>query len=68
MPLPNRVDPFGDIHAVPERGTMFGNRGGCMHDENQRLRGRPWTNQRWICCVLEFKGRRRKLMQPGLYT
>ena len=68
VPLRNRVDPFGNIHAVPERGTMFGNRGGCMHTPDQRLHGRPWTNERWICCVLEFKGRRRKLMQPGLYT
>ncbi|MBK8559449.1 hypothetical protein [Candidatus Amarobacter glycogenicus] len=67
-PLQNRVDPFGAIHAVPERGTMFGNRGGCMHTESQQLRGRPWTNERWICCVLEFKGRRRELMQPGRYT
>ena len=68
MPLPNRVDPFGEIHAVAERGTCFGNRGGCIHTPEQTLDGRPWTSERWICCVLEFKGRRRKLMQPGLYT
>lgn len=66
--LQNRVDPFGDIHAVADRGTMFGNRGGCMHTESQQLRGRPWTNKRWITCVLEFKGRRRELMQPNRYT
>jgi hypothetical protein len=66
--LQNRVDPFGEIHAVAERGTMFGNRGGCMHDEFQQLRGRPWTNQRWITCVLEFKDRHRELMQPNRYT
>ncbi len=67
-PLQNRVDPFGQIHAVSERGTMFGNRGGCMHTDAQELKGRPWTNQRWICCVLEFKGRKRELMQPRRYT
>ena len=26
------------------------------------------TSQRWIVCVLDFKGRKRPLMQPGLYT
>jgi len=65
--LRNRVDPFGQIHAHPSRGTMFGNRGGCFHREGQ-LVGRPWATDRWICCVLEFKGRRRKLMQEGHYT
>ena len=68
VPLPNRVDPFGKIHAVPDRGTLFGNRGGCIHTPEQTLHGRPWTNERWICCLLEYKGWRRKLMQPGLYT
>lgn len=66
--LQNRVDPFGEIHAVSDRGTMFGNRGGCMHSDAQELKGRPWTNQRWICCLLEYKDKRRPLMQPGLYT
>ena len=29
----------------------------------------PFTSEkRWIICQLEFKGRRRPLMQPGLYT
>lgn len=67
MTLRNRVDPFGQIHADPSRGTMFGNRGGCFHQDEQ-LVGRPWTSERWICCLLEFKGRRRELMAPGLYT
>jgi hypothetical protein len=39
-----------------------------MHNELQQLRGRPWTNQRWITCVLEFKDRHRELMQPNRYT
>lgn len=68
MTLQNRVDPFGQIHADPARGTMFGNRGGCFHREKQ-LVGRPWASDRWTCCLLEFKGRRRpELMAPGLYT
>ena len=67
MTLQNRVDPFGEMHAVAARGTMFGNRGGCMH-RDKKLVGRPWTNERWICCLLEYKGRRRKLMVDGFYT
>lgn len=67
MTLQNRVDPFGQMHADPSRGTMFGNRGGCMH-KDKKLVGRPWTNERWICCLLEFKGRKRCLMTEGLYT
>ncbi len=68
MTLQNRVDPFGEIRAVPERGTLMGNRGGRLHDERQRLGRSRWTSRRWIACLLEFKGRRRALMQPGRYT
>ena len=68
MPLPNRVDPFGEIHAAPDRGLFMGNRGGCIHTPDQALKPRHWTSQRWIICVLDFKGRKRPLMQPGLYT
>ncbi len=68
MPLPNRVDPFGELHAVPDRGLFMGNRGGCFHRDNQTLKGRRWASRQWIICVLSFKERRRKLMQPGLYT
>lgn len=68
MALQNRVDPFGEFHAVEARGTMFGNRGGCMH-RDKKMVGRPWTSERWICCLLEFKGRHRpEMMAPGLYT
>ncbi len=68
MPLRNRVDPFGNIHAVPERGLFMGNRGGCFHRDDQTLKDRRWASRRWIICVLNFKDRRRALMQPGLYT
>ncbi len=64
-PLPNRVTPFGAIVATPSRGTMMGNRGGRIHGLHDIIRrqGSP----RWICCVLSFKGRRRKVMGAG-YT
>ncbi|MEL7541596.1 MAG: hypothetical protein AAGJ51_11890 [Pseudomonadota bacterium] len=68
MPLQNRVDPFGLIHAVPERGLMFGNRGGCFHTEDKTLKPTHWKTRQWITCVLEFKDRRRSLMSEGTYT
>ena len=62
MPLQNRVDPFGNIHAVSARGTMMGNRGGRMHDPATRTLNRRFASRRWICCVCEFRGRRREVM------
>lgn len=66
MPRRNRVTPFGALVAVPARGAFMGNRG-CLHDDHGAIR-RTWTTRAWICCLLEFKGRRRPLMRPGLYT
>jgi hypothetical protein len=68
LPLQNRVDPFGLLHAVPDRGLFMGNRGGCFHRDDQTLKDRRWASKQWIICVLSFKDRRRALMQPGLYT
>ncbi|MBW0004403.1 MAG: hypothetical protein JO216_13035 [Hyphomicrobiales bacterium] len=68
MPLQNRVTPFGKIVAIPERGTMFGNRGGRFHDPHtQSLTNRRFATRRWICCELGFKGRRRTVFGSG-YT
>ena len=68
MPVQNRVDPFGELHAAPDRSLFMGNRGGCFHREEQTLKDRRWTRKRPIICVLIFKDRKRPLMQPGLYT
>jgi hypothetical protein len=68
MPLQNRVTPFGEILRSTARGTLMGNRGGCMHDERQELTSSRWVNRRWIACVLEFRGRHRDVMQPRRYT
>jgi hypothetical protein len=35
----NRVTPFGETVAAPERGTMMGNRG-ALHDAASAARGR----------------------------
>jgi hypothetical protein len=59
MPLQNRVDPFGDLLAVAARGLFFGNRGGRFHTDGKTLTRRRWASRQWICCVLDFKGRRR---------
>ena len=62
MPLQNRADPFGTLHAVASRGTMTGNRG-ILHDPaTRRLNGRRWTSKAWIICVCDFRGRRRDVM------
>jgi hypothetical protein len=66
VPRQNRVTPFGQIVAVPDRGTLMGNRG-CLHDAAGRVR-RMWQLKRWIVCLLEFKGRKRRVMTPGHYT
>lgn len=66
MPKQNRVTPTGDIITTPARGTLLGNRG-CLHDDQQRIR-RTYQLQRWIICLLQFKGRRHIIMTPGQYT
>ena len=66
MPLQNRVTPFGEIVAVPERGTMMGNRG-ILCDADLRLR-RDWAGQAWICCLLEFRGQRGPVISANHYT
>jgi hypothetical protein len=66
-PLQNRVDPFGELHAVAERGGLMGNRGGRLHRDDQMLSGSRWTNKHWLVCVCEFKGRRREVWGKG-YT
>jgi hypothetical protein len=68
MPLQNRVDPLGDIHAYPARGTLMGNRG-IIHDAaTRKLLRRRWTTKAWIICLCAFKGRHRQVMGPGSYT
>lgn len=68
MALTNRVAADGSLHAVAARGTMMGNRGGRLHDPETRTLARArWRSRAWICCVLAFRGRRRKVMGPG-YT
>ena len=68
MPLQNRVKPTGDIVAIPARGMFVGNRG-IIHDPATRtLLKKRWSTDAWLTCVLEFRGRRRKVMQRRSWT
>jgi hypothetical protein len=67
MPLQNRVTPTGEIIADAARGTLMGNRG-ILHDADRRLGRARWRHPHWICCRLDFKGRRREVMAPRRYT
>jgi hypothetical protein len=67
MPRRNRVTPFGDLIAVPQRGLLLGNRGVLVGAQGELTR-RRWSTWAWIACVLRYKGRRRPLMQPGTWT
>ncbi len=66
MPRQNRVTPFSTLITTPARGTLTGNRG-CLHDDHGQIR-RAYQGRRWIICLLEFKNRRRIVMQAGQYT
>jgi hypothetical protein len=66
MPLRNRVTPYGEIVAIPERGTLMGNRGVIHADDGSQKR--EWQVRRWIACRLEFKGRKRPVRQPRRWT
>jgi len=66
MSRQNRVTPLGEIAAIPERGTLMGNRG-VLHDGTKTIR-RSWQLKRWILCVTAFKNRQRTIMSPGRYT
>ena len=60
-PLQNRVDPFGELFADKSRGLFMGNRGGRIHSDEKTLTKRRWASKQWICCVLEFNNRHRKV-------
>jgi len=63
MPRQNRVTPYGELIAVPDRGMLWGNRGPLL-DREGRL-ARYSRGQAWAICVLSFKGRKRPVEAPG---
>jgi|SRR5690348_423445 len=64
--MQNRVGPMGNIIDSPARGAWMGNRGQ-LHDDTKFIQ-RPFKLKAWLTCLLEFKGRKREVMSPGLYT
>jgi len=62
MPLQNRVDPFGEIHAVEARGMFTGNRGVIHDPATKTLLERRWSTKAWLICTCEYKGRHREVM------
>jgi hypothetical protein len=68
MPLQNRVTPFGEIVAIPQRGMFMGNRG-IIHDPATRtLLARRWAGNAWIVCVCDYMGTRRAVMRTRSWT
>jgi hypothetical protein len=68
MHLQNRVTPFADIVAIPQRGIFTGNRG-IIHDpQTKTLLNKRWTNKAWLICSCEYKGRQRKVMGRQTWT
>lgn len=59
MPLQNRVSPDGSLHTNQARGLFTGNRGIIHEPETKSLNGRRWSTNAWICCSLNWKGRKR---------
>ena len=53
--------------AVAARGTLTGNRG-IIHREGQVLGPSRWSHHAWICCTLNFKGRKRAVMTGRKWT
>lgn len=67
MPLQNRVLPTGEIVATTARGGMTGNRG-IIHLADQTLGVSRWSHHAWICCSLDWQGRKRKVMTGRKWT
>lgn len=66
MPRRNRVDPWGDLHAVSSRGLFTGNRG-CLVDDASDL-VRHQRGALWITCRLEYRNWRHPLAAPNTWT
>src|SRR5687768_8613254 len=67
MPRRNRVDPWGDLHAVSARGLFTGNRG-CIVDERQQVVRHHRSATLWITCLTEFRDWRVPLARPNRWT
>jgi len=55
-PLQNRVQPTGEIAALPVRGLFTGNRG-ILHRPDGTLGTARWRHPHWLICALSFRDR-----------
>lgn len=68
MTLQNRVTPFGEVIAIPQRGMFTGNRG-IIHDPaTKTLLSRRWATKAWIVCSRDYKGVHRDPMATQSWT
>ena len=63
----NRVDPWGDLHAVSTRGLFTGNRG-CLVDDDGAIVRHHRSTTLWITCRTSFRGWRHPLDAPHVWT
>jgi hypothetical protein len=68
MHLQNRVTPFGDIVAIPQRGMFTGNRGIIHAPATKTLLQKRWASKAWLVCACDYKGRRREVMGGRSWT
>lgn len=59
--------PTGEIVANRTRGTFTGNRG-IIHVADKQLGTARWSHHAWICCTLDWQGRKRELMTGRKWT
>lgn len=68
MPAQNRVNPFGEIVAYPERGKFLGNRGELKVENGLLVGVSRWKTQSWIYCLLDEKFAPKENEKPLRYT
>ena len=66
MALQNRVNPWGELVAVPAKGTLMGNRGQ-LHDQTKVV-VRHSARLPWVTCALSFNGSRRRVFGDNSYS
>ena len=63
----NRIDPWGDMHAVSGRGLFTGNRG-CVVDDDENVVRHHRSATLWISCLTSFKDWKVPLARPNRWT
>lgn len=64
-PARNRVTPFGELVAIPQRGAWCGNRG-ILHRGTEVVRFH--ASDLWLTCALQYREQRLPQWQPHHFT